>query len=367
MVPLLDLKRDWPEIKEEVEEGWREITSSMRLLNGPYVQAFEKEAADYFGSSFAFGVGSGTEALWLALIACGLGPGDEVLVPANGFVADVEAIKWAGATPVLVDAREEDFGPELSDLKEKLSPRTKALLVVHMYGHPLEMDEILSFCREHDLFLIEDASHAHGAEYKGRKVGTFGQVGCFSCGVVKNLNALGDAGLVLTDDPEIAHRLKFLRVHGQVQKNNHEFYGFNARLDEMQAVVLRARLRRLETKNQRRREIARFYQERLADLEGLSLPPLGDEEKKPVFHRYVIRTQRRDELMAHLRAKGIGTGIYYPVPLHLQPAWQKEGYPPYHLPVSEKLAREILAIPLFPELTPEELEEVVEAVREFFR
>ncbi len=365
MVPLLDLKRDWPEIKEEVEEGWREVTSSMRLLNGPYLKAFEEEAARYFGVPFAYGVGSGTEALWLALIACGLGPGDEVLVQANAFVADVEAIKWAGATPVLVDIRD-DYGPDPEEIKKNLSSRTKALLVVHLYGHPLEMEEILSLCQEYGLFLIEDASHAHGAEYKGRKVGTFGQVGCFSCGVVKNLNALGDAGLVVTSNPEIAHKLKYLRVHGQVRKNDHEFYGFNARLDEIQAVVLRARLKRLEIKNKRRREIAAFYRERLSDLEGLRLPPLGDEERKPVFHRYVIRTKRRDELMEFLRAQGIGTGIYYPIPLHLQPAWQKEGYPTYHLPRSEEVAKEILAIPLFPELRLEEMEEVVEAVRSFF-
>ncbi len=365
-IPLLDLKRDWAEIREEVEAGWQEVTSSMRLLNGKNLLAFEEEASRYFGSRFAYGVGSGTEALWLALVACGIGSGDEVILQANAFAADVEAIKWAGATPILVDIKEDDFGPDPEAVAAAISPRSKALLVVHMYGHPLHLDPLLELVRQYNLVLIEDSSHAHGAEYRGQRVGTFGKVGCFSCGVVKNLNALGDAGLVITDDPEIAHRLKYLRVHGQVNKNDHQFYGFNARLDELQAVVLRARLKRLEAKNERRREIARLYHEALKDLEGLVLPPQEDEIRKPVFHRYVIRTQKRDELRLYLKEKGIGTGIYYPVPLHLQPAWRGEGYPPYRLPVSERMAEEILAIPLFPEMELSEIEMVCEAIRSFF-
>ena len=366
-IPLLDLKRDWQEIKEEVEAGWREVTSSMQLLNGKNLLAFEKEAALYFGTKFAYGVGSGTEALWLALIACGIGPGDEVILQANAFAADVEAIKWAGARPVLVDIQEKDFGPDPEKIRAAVTPRTRALMVVHLYGHPLEMEPLLELADQHGLILIEDASHAHGAEYRGRKVGTFGKVGCFSCGVVKNLNALGDAGLVITDDPEIAHRLKYLRVHGQVHKNDHHFYGFNARLDELQAVVLRARLKRLEAKNRRRREIARRYQQAFSEIEALYLPPGEDEIKKPVFHRYVVRTSRRDELKAYLKEQEIGTGIYYPVPLHLQPAWQKEGYPTYELPISERIAQEILAIPLFPEMQEKEIERVCAVIREFFR
>ncbi len=366
-IPLLDLKRDWHEIREEVEKGWQEVTSSMRLLNGKNLLALEEEMARYFGVRFAYGVGSGTEALWLALIACGIGPGDEVILQANAFAADVEAIKWAGARPVLVDIQEKDFGPDPEKIRAAITPRTRALMVVHMYGHPLETESLLELADQHGLILIEDASHAHGAEYRGRKVGTFGKVGCFSCGVVKNLNALGDAGLVITDDPEIAHRLKYLRVHGQVHKNDHHFYGFNARLDELQAVVLRARLKRLDTKNKRRREIARRYQQALSDIKGLHLPPEEDEIKKPVFHRYVVRTSRRDELKAYLKERGIGTGIYYPVPLHLQPAWKAEGYPTYKLPVSERIAQEILAIPLFPEMEEIEIEEVCAAIRAFFK
>ncbi len=368
-VPLLDLKRDWPEIREEVEAGWRRVTESMRLLNGENLLAFEEEVARFFGARFAYGVGSGTEALWLALLACGIGPGDEVLIQANGFVADVEAVVWAGARPVLVEAEEEFFGPDPEAVARAIGPRTKALIVVHMYGHPARIEELLEISRRHGLVLIEDASHAHGAEYKGKKIGTFGKVGCFSCGPVKNLNALGDAGFVLTDDEEVAHRLRYLRVHGQVRKNEHAFYGFNSRLDELQAVVLRARLKSLLEKNTRRREIAGIYRRELSGIADLRLPPEDGPERKSVYHRFVVFTPRRDELQSHLKERGIGTGIYYPVPLHRQPAWRAAGFPELpegSFPVAERLCREGLALPMFPEMTEAEIEEVVAAVKAFF-
>ena len=365
-VTLLDLKREWEEIASEVKEEWERVFSTMRLFNGENLQAFEKEVAEYLGSQYVYGVGSGSDALLLGLVACGIGPGDQVILQANAFVADAEAIKWAGARPVLVDAREEDFGPDPEQVEEAITPQTKALMVVHMYGHPVEMDPLLEICERHGLILIEDASHAHGAEYRGKKVGTLGKVGCFSCGVVKNLNALGDAGFASTDNPEVAHRLNYLRVHGQVKKNDPHFYGFNSRLDEIQAVVLRARLKRLEKKNQRRREIARIYSQALGDVEGLIPPPLDPPHKKSVYHRYVIRTPQRDRLAAYLKERGMGTGIYYPIPLHLQKAWAHEGYPRGNFPVSERLCREGLAIPLFPEMRDQEIEEVIQAVRSFF-
>ncbi len=368
-VPLLDLKRDWPEIRGEVETGWREVTESMRLLNGKNIQAFEEEVARFFGTRFAFGVGSGTAALWLALIACKIGPGDEVLIQANGFVADVEAVVWAGAKPVLVEAEEEFFGPDPEAVARAIGPRTKALIVVHMYGHPARIQELVEICKHHGLVLIEDASHAHGAEYAGKKIGTFGKAGCFSCGPVKNLNALGDAGFVLTNDKEIAYRLRYLRVHGQVRKNEHAFYGFNSRLDELQAVVLRARLKRLSEKNARRREIAEIYRRELSDISDLRLPPKDGSDRLSIYHRFVVFTPRRNELQNHLKEQGIGTGIYYPVPLHLQPAWQAAGFsglPEGTFPVAERLCQEGLALPMFPEMTETEIEEVITRVREFF-
>lgn len=303
------------------------------------------------------------------MVACGIGRGDEVIVQANGFVADVEAVIWTEATPVLVDAEEESFGPDPEAVERAITPKTKAVLAVHMYGHPCKIGELLDICERHGLILIEDAAHAHGALYRGRKVGTFGKVGCFSCGVVKNLNALGDAGLVITNDEEVAHRLKFLRVHGQVKKNEPHFYGFNCRLDELQAVVLRARLKKLDEKNRIRRQIADFYRKRLSHIKELRLPPEDKKGNFSVYHRFMLFTPKRDSLQKHLKEKGIGTGLYYPIPLHLQPAWKNAGLASHKegdFPVAERLCSQGLAIPLFPEMTQQEMEKVVQEVEGFF-
>ena len=365
-VPLLDLKRVRARIKEELFEEWSRVLEDMQLLGGRNVKAFEEEIASYLGARYACGVASGSDALLLALLACGVGEGDEVILHANAFVAAVEAIKWTGAKPVLVDMKEEDFGPDPGQVEERITERTKALLIVHMYGHPVTMEPIMELKEKYGIKLIEDCSHAHGAEYRGRKVGTFGDVGCFSCGVVKNLGAFGDAGFCTTDDPEVASRIDLLRVHGQKVKNQHLLYGFNSRLDELQAVVLRIRLRTLEEENERRREIARRYTEAFLALDGL-FPPPEFPERKSVYHRYVVRTSRRAELMEFLRAQGIGVGIQYPQPLHLQDAWQKEGFGRYHLPVSERVCSEVLSLPIYPELREEEVSYVIEKVTGFFR
>lgn len=366
-IPLLDLKRSFLEIEEEVIKGFKEVFSSMRILNGPNLLSFEKEWAEYLGVKHALGCSCGTSALMMAFLALGIGEGDEVLIQANGFIADFEAIYFSGAEPIFVDVDPRTFGPDLKDLENKITPRTKALLLIHMYGHPCEMEEILSICEKYGLILIEDASHAHGAEYKGKKVGTFGKVGCFSCGPVKNLNAVGDAGVVVTDDEEIAYKLKYLRVHGQVEKNHSFFPGFNSRLDELQAVILRAKLRTLDKKNEERRRIAEYYTKNLFSISELSLPPIDPPYKKSVYHRYMIRTSRRDELARFLKGKGIGTGYYYPIPLHKQKAYLETSEKNWSLPVAEKLAKELLAIPIYPELTQEEIDYVISCIYEFFR
>lgn len=366
-ISLLDLKRSWEEIRQEVYQGWEEVFSSMQILNGKYLQEFEKNWAEYLGVKYAFGCSCGSTALLMALIACGIGKGDEVLLQANAFIADLEVIHWVGATPVLVEVDPKTFGPDLNDLYLKLTPKTKALILVHMYGHPAEMDEILDFCEKYGVILIEDASHAHGATYKGKKVGTFGKVGCFSCGPVKNLNCIGDGGAVVTNDDELAFKLKFLRVHGQVEKNHSHFFGFNSRLDELQAVILNARLKTLDKKNEKRREIAKKYHEGLSDLKNLILPPLDPEYKQSVYHRYVIRTPFRDELVSFLKEKGVGTGYYYPIPLHLHKSYQITYQKSFSLPVAERLAKESLAIPMYPELTDEEIDYVISCIREFFQ
>ncbi len=365
-IPLLDLRRGFEPIEKEIKTEWDRILKSMKLFQGDNLKTFERDFAQYLNVKDAYGVASGTDSLTLGLFANKIGAGDEVILQANCFVAAVEAIKLAGARPILVDIEEEGFGPDPTQIEDRISEKTKGIIVVHMYGHPINLDPIMDICRKHSLRLIEDCSHAHGAEYKGRKVGSFGQVGCFSCGVVKNLNAYGDAGVVVTNDPETAHYLKFLRVHGQVKKNDHQFYGFNSRLDELQAAVLRIKLKNLDKKNARRREIAKRYREAFSTLEEIKLPPEDGKNCLSVYHQFVIRTQNRESLMDHLKSRGIGFGIHYPVPLHLQPAWSEVNFGIYHLPRVEKAAQEILSLPVFPELKDEEVDYIIETIFNFF-
>ncbi|MCS7198982.1 MAG: DegT/DnrJ/EryC1/StrS family aminotransferase [Caldimicrobium sp.] len=365
-IPLLDLRRGFQEIEEDIFRGFKEVFRSMRVLNGPNVEALEREWAEYLGVKYAFGCSCGTSALIMALIAVGIKRGDEVLVQANAFIADFEAIYFVGAEPIFLDIDPTNFGPDLDDLKHKITPQTKALILVHMYGYPCEMDDILEVCQKHNIILIEDASHAHGAEYKGKKVGSFGKVGCFSCGPVKNFNAIGDAGMVVTNDEKIAFKLRYLRVHGQVEKNHSHFPGFNSRLDELQAVILRARLKSLDQKNEKRREIAQYYTENLRGIGDLYLPPLDPPYRKSVYHRYMIGSSQREKLVNFLREKGIETGYYYPIPLHQQKAYLDLFNKRWHLPTAEKLSKELLAIPIYPELTSEEIEYIVSTIREFF-
>ena len=363
-IPLLDLARQYPKMKEELYREWSRPLETMKLLEGDNLKAFQNEIAAYLGARYAFGMASGSDALLLGLIACGIGGGDEVILHANAFVAAVEAMRWAGAVPVLVDMQEKDFGPVPDQIEKRITKKTKAVMVVHMYGHPVDLGPVVEICKRKGLLLIEDCSHAHGAEYKGKKVGTFGAVGCFSCGPVKNLNAFGDAGFCITDDPAIAEKLNLLRVHGQKEKNQHNFYGFNSRLDELQAVVLRIKLRDLDKDNKKREEIARRYAAAFSALEGITPFPM-DTDKKSAYHRYVIRSSKRDELMQYLQAQGIGVGIQYSTPLHKQIAWKEKGYGDYHLPVSERVATEILSIPMYPELEDAEVEYVISKIKEF--
>lgn len=365
-IPLLDLKRGISGIKEDIFKGMEEIFASMKILKGPYLQNFERAFAEYLGVKYAFGCSCGTSALLMALLALGVGKGDEVLLQSNAFIADFEAIYFAGAEPVFLDIDPQTFGPDLEDLKRKISSKTKALILVHMYGYPNEMDEILEICKSAGIYLIEDASHTHGAEYKGKKIGTFGDVGCFSCGPVKNLNAVGDAGAIVTNNEDLAFKIKYFRTHGQVEKNFSHFPGFNSRLDEIQALILLLKLKTLDQQNEKRREIARYYTENLNDIPSLFLPPLDPPYKKSVYHRFVIGTPLREELAEFLKEKGIGTGLYYPYPLHKQKAYLETFGKSWSLPKAEKFAKELLAIPIYPELTQEELDYIISAIREFF-
>src|SRR5262245_17612298 len=363
-VPLLDLTRELQHIRAEVAEQWNQLLERPQFLNGEQVRYFETEMTTFLGVPHVIGTASGTEALLLGLAACGIGEGDEVILPANAFVAALEAIWWLKARPVLVDIQDQDFGPDLEQIRRALTRKTKALLLVHLYGMPVNLAPVLEICHAAGIHLIEDCSHAHGATYQGKRVGSFGTVGCFSAGVVKNLGAYGEAGFVATQDARIAHQVKLLRSHGQEEKNVHLCYGTNGRLDELQAAVLRIKLRSLDERNARRREIARLYTKAFASLD-LTLPR-EDRQRTSVYHQYVIRTRRRDVLRAHLREREIETGIHYPTPLHRQPGWQACYRQALSFSRAECAAREMLSLPVFPDLSQDEIDTVIEGVLSFF-
>jgi len=364
-IPLLDLKREYALIHEEVQQAWSAALATMQLLKGENVAAFEREIAAYIGTPHAVGVGSGTDSLSLTVLGLGIGAGDEVILHANAFAAAAEAVYYAGAQPVLVDVEADGLGPDPEAVARAVTPRTKAIMVVHFYGSPLQLKKIEEIAARHRLALIEDCSHAHGAGRDGRKVGTFGRAGCFSAGVVKNLSAYGDAGFITTADADLLGRVRLLQAHGQEKKNQHVLYGLNSRLDELQAALLRVKLRHLDARNRRRQQIAACYSDRFAAL-GVRVPQEHPGEVH-VYHQYVIRTGQRDPLRAHLQAAGVATGIHYPVPLHRQPAWLRRYGESPPLPRAERLAAEILSLPVFPDLTDAEVEQVARAVSSFFQ
>ncbi|MGE0826890.1 MAG: DegT/DnrJ/EryC1/StrS family aminotransferase [Candidatus Binatia bacterium] len=363
-IPLLDLTRELRRLGPEILAQWNQIIATAQFQRGTQVPAFEHEMAEFLGVPYVIGVGSGTDALILGLTACGVGEGDEVILPANAFIAALEAVWWVRATPVLVDIQPWDLGPDLEQVRCSITARTKALLIVHLYGTPIDLDPALDLCRTAGIHLLEDCSHAPGATYRQQRVGSYGIVGCFSAGVVKNLGACGEAGFIATADGHIAQQLTVLRNHGQAQKNVHQRYGMNSRLDEVQAAVLRIKLRTLDERNTRRREIAQMYNQAFAALE-IRLP--WEERQRPsVYHQYVIRTGQRDALRAYLSEWEIETGIHYPAPLHLQPAWLRHDHGPLSFPHVEQAAQEILSLPIFPDLTEEEVRTVIGHVCQFF-
>ncbi len=359
-VPLLNLRQEFEEIQAEVLKGSADVLQSMKLLKGKNLQAFEHEIAEYIGVKYAIGVACGTDALLLGLMAYGIGPEDEVILQANAFAADIEVIYHVGATPVLVDI-DDSYGPDVDAVKAAITGKTKAILVVHMYGMPVALVPLSTIARDANIPLIEDASHAHGASYEDVKIGSFGHIGCFSCGPVKNLGCYGDGGFVATNDGLINEDIRLRQAHAQQAKNDHIGYGFNSRLDELQAVVLRAKLKHLDKRNQRRIAVAECYDDAFANL-PIQLMPRHDNSVC-VYHQYVIRTDRRDELAAYLKAKDIVTGIHYPVPLHKQASWL---YDEVSMPNAEKAAKEILSLPVHPDLMFAQVDYVIQHVTKFF-
>ena len=333
------------------------------FAGGPFVERFEEEFAAYCGAGFAVGVGNGTEALWLSLLALGIGRGDEVVTVPMSFAATVEAICLAGAKPVFVDIEERSYTMNPAALEQVLTPRTKAILPVHLFGQAADMDPILEIGRKRGLSVIEDAAQAHGAEYKGRKAGSLGTAGCFSFYPGKNLGGFGEGGAVVTADEDVARKLRMLRNHGQASKNRHSLVGWNSRLDGIQAAVLGIKLRHLDAWNQRRRRHAQCYDSGLAEVPEVILPMVADG-RRHVFHVYALRVHGRRCLMAALEAKGIACGIHYPIPIHLQAAYRSLGYKRGDFPVAEQCAEEFVSLPLFPEMTRSQVAYVTEAVRE---
>jgi len=361
-IPLVDLKKQYQGIKKEVLSEISLALDGMQLFLGKNVQAFESDFARYCGAQFAIGVGSGTEALHLSLVACGIGPGDEVITVSHTFIATAEAIILAGARPVFVDIDPETYNIDTSQIERMINGKTRAILPVHIYGHPVDMNPILGLAEAYKLKVIEDACQAHGAEYQGRRTGSLGDTGCFSFYFTKNLGAYGEGGMVTTSDPEIAKKCRMLRDHGQEAKYRHALMGINGRLDEIQAAVLRVKLPHLDEWTESRRNIAQAYD---AGLPSSIVKPQEMAWAKHVYHLYVIRTPNRDELRAWLEEKGIGAGMHYPIPIHLQDAWRDYGGGDFSLPVTERITGEILSLPMYPGLTIEEAGYICECIQEF--
>ncbi|NOX97774.1 MAG: DegT/DnrJ/EryC1/StrS family aminotransferase [Nitrospirae bacterium] len=362
-IPLVDLNRQYEEIKDEVKEAMTRIMESSAFILGEEVRQFENEFASFCGSRYAIGVSSGTAALHLALLAAGVEKGDEVITVPYTFTATVEVISYVGAKVVFVDINPEDYNIDVSCIEEKITKKTKAILLVHIYGHPVDLEPILALADKYGLKVIEDAAQAHGAEYRGKKVSVLGTVGCFSFYPGKNLGAYGDGGIVVTNDREIANKVKLLRNHGQREKYEHIVEGFNYRLDALQAAILRVKLTRLSSWNKNRRQHAKLYNELLAGMEVIT--PVEREYAKHVYHLYVVRTKDRNGLQEWLQSQGIATGTHYSLPLHLQKAYEHLGYKKGDFPVAEKCSQEVISLPMFPELTREEIEEVCGAVKSF--
>ena len=371
MVPFFDLIRQYKKIKGEILSATQRVYEKGRFILGEEVSAFEKEFSHYCGGQYGVGVGSGTDALFLALKAAGIGEGDEVVTVANSFIATALAISFTGATPLFVDIDPETYTMDPNALEHLLKRRKanggrrkiKAVIPVHLYGHPAEMDSIMEIANHHDLVVIEDACQAHGAKYGRKKVGSLGAMGCFSFYPTKNLGGYGDGGMVVTSHQKYDQRLRLLRCYGERKKYQHILKGYNSRLDEIQAAVLRVKLRYLDQWNEERREKAKIYTEQLSPL-GVGCP----SEKKGVrhvYHLFTVKIRERDSLQAFLKRKGIETLIHYPIPIPFEKAYQELRYGRRNLPLTNQWSRRILSLPFFPEMNESEIEEVVDGISRF--
>jgi len=363
-VPLIDIKRQYKPIRHEIDAAVKQVLDHAGFILGPEVKKLESDIADYTGAKHAIGVSSGTDALLIALRACGVGPGDEVITSAFSFFASAGVISRLGATPVFGDIEGDTFNLDPAALDKAVTAKTKAILPIHLFGQCADMDPIVDFARQKNIKIVEDAAQAIGARYKKRSAGTIGDAGCFSFFPTKNLGCAGDGGMIVTNDDAVADMARMLRVHGGHFEYQHKLVGYNARLDSLQAAILMAKLPHLKDWTEERRKNAARYNKELADL-PLTLPAVR-EGAYHIYNQYTVATPRRDELAAFLKDRQIGHKVYYPVPFHLQECFAPLNYKPGDFPVSEKAAREVLSIPIFGEMTDAEQTEVIEAIRQFF-
>lgn len=361
-IPLVNLGLHHKRIIKEINQAIKNTIYRSSFIIGPELEKFENNFAKFIGSKYAVGVASGTAALHLALLAVGIKKGDEVITVSHTFAATAEAIVFCGARPVLVDIDEDTFNINIDLIEEKITKKTKAIIPVHLYGHPCDMDLIRLICRKYKLRIIEDCAQAHGAEYKEKKVGSIGDAGCFSFFPAKNLGALGDGGIVTTNSKRIAQKVRMLRNHGRKSKYLHETIGFGERLDNLQAAILDIKLKKLEKNNQLRRKWAKLYSDLLKDT-GYILP-IEKSWAKHVYYVYTIRYPKRDKIIHSLKSLEIGSGIYYPIPIHFQPSFKYLGYKQGDFPITEKIVKEIFSIPMFPELTQEEVKHISSSILE---
>ncbi len=362
-IPLVDLKAQYRSIGDEVNGAIQRVIDNTSFILGEEVSSFEDRFAAFCRTEYAVGTSSGTSALHLALLACGVGPGDEVITVPHTFTATGEAIIHAGAMPVFVDVDLDSYNIAPDQIEAAITEKTKAILPVHLYGRPAEMDPIMAIAERHKLAVIEDAAQAHGAEYRGRSVGSIGHAACFSFYPGKNLGAYGDGGAVVTNDEQIAEKVRLLRNHGRREKYEHITVGYGYRLDALQAAILKLKLGHLNEWNEQRRANADTYREL---LQGLDLVlPRNSQHLKSVYHLFVVRNPRRDALLEHLRSNEIFAGVHYPIPLHLHPAYRHLGYQRGDFPDAEQAAREVLSLPMYPELSPAQMARVARGVRAF--
>jgi dTDP-4-amino-4,6-dideoxygalactose transaminase len=358
-VPMLDLKAQYLPLKEEIKESIKEIIESGRFVLGNNVSSLEKEVAAYHGVGHAVGLASGTDSLHLCLKALGIGEGDEVITTPFTFIATAEAITYVGAVPVFVDIEADTLNIDPLKIEEKITKKTRAIMVVHLFGQPARMDDIMSVARKYNLLVIEDCAQSFGASYKGAHTGGIGHAGCFSFYPSKNLGAYGDGGMIVTDDTELIEKVRLYRNHGTVGPYQHAFIGYNSRLDEIQAAVLRVKLKHIDRYNDLRRDIAAIYTSR---LHGLVRCPVETGYGRHVYHQYTLRTDRREQVIAALTENNISCVIYYPIPIHLQKAFAYLGYREGDFPESEAAAKEVLSIPVYPELPHETAHEVADVI-----